>query len=113
MKIASLKATNMELTPAIRQYVEEKLEYIDKLLPENESISVDVEVEKTTNHHNKGDIMRCEMNLSVPGELLRVEKTEENLYKAIDKVKDHMTEIIKEWRGKQESKNRQPRPDKM
>ena len=113
MNIASLKATNMELTPAIRQYVEEKLEYLDKLLPDNESIVADVEVGKTTNHHNKGEIMRCEINLRVPGDLLRVEKTEKDLYKAIDKVKDHLAGIIKEWRGKQESKNRQPRPDKI
>jgi len=113
MRIGNILATNMELTPAIRQYVEEKLSYLDELLPEDPSIMADVEVGKTTMHHQKGDVMRCEVNLQVPGELLRVEKTEEDLYKAIDKVKDHLARQIKDWRGRQMDKNRQPRPDKV
>jgi ribosome-associated translation inhibitor RaiA len=38
--------------------------------------------------------------LLLPGQLLRVEKTEEDLYKAIDKVKDHMPEMINKYKGK-------------
>ena len=103
----------MELTPAIREYVEEKLGYLDELLPEDPSIIADVEVGKTTNHHQKGDVFRCEVNLRVPGQLLRVEKTEEDLYKAIDKVKDHLARQIKDWRGKKEDRHREPRPGKV
>lgn len=112
MRIGTIKATNMELTPAIRDYVEEKLSHLDALLPNDDSILFDVEVGKTTMHHQKGDVMRCEVNLQVPGELLRVEKTEEDLYKAIDKVKDHLAETIREWKGRERDKHRGPRPGK-
>lgn len=112
MRIGTIKATNVELTPAIREYVEEKLAYLDQLLPDESSIMADVEVGKTTHHHQKGDVMRCEVNLQVPGELLRVEKTEKDLYKAIDKVKDHLARQIKEWRDRQIDKHRGPRPGK-
>ncbi|OGL71481.1 ribosomal subunit interface protein [Candidatus Uhrbacteria bacterium RIFCSPHIGHO2_02_FULL_54_11] len=112
MRLGNIKATNIELTPAIREYVEEKLAYLDELLPSDPSIMADVEVGKTTHHHQKGDVMRCEVNLQVPGALLRVEKTEKDLYKAIDKVKDHLARQIKDWRGRQIGKHRGPRPDK-
>lgn len=103
----------MELTSAIREYTEEKLSHLDELLPEDPSILADVEVGKTTNHHHKGDVFRCEVNLRVPGNLLRVEKVEEDLYKAIDKVKDHLARQIREWREKERDEHRGPRPDKM
>lgn len=112
MRIGKIKATNMELTQPIRDYVEEKLGYLDELLPDDSSVMADVEVGKTTNHHNKGDVMRCEVNLQVPGELLRVEKTEKDLYKAIDKVKDHLARQVKVWKGKREGRRRQARPGK-
>jgi putative sigma-54 modulation protein len=112
MRIGQIKATNMELTPAIRDYVEMKMNYVGELLPDNPSIVADVEVGKTTHHHSKGEVMRCEVNLRVPGDLLRVEKTEKDLYKAIDKVKDHLARQVKVWKGKLESRKRQARPGK-
>jgi putative sigma-54 modulation protein len=55
---------------------------------------------------NSGKIYRAEANIDVPGELLRVDKTEEDLYKAIDKVKDHLEMVIKKYKGKKLSQNR-------
>jgi ribosomal subunit interface protein len=40
------------------------------------------------------------MNLNLGGDLLRVEKTEEDMYKAIDKVKDHMEQAIIKYKEK-------------
>jgi ribosomal subunit interface protein len=53
-----------------------------------------------SNHHQKGDIYRAEVNLQLNGELLRVDRTENDLYKAIDKVKDHLAMMIKRYRDK-------------
>ena len=108
MRLGNIKATNIELTPAIREYVEEKLASLDELLPSDPSIMADVEVGKTTHHHQKGDVMRCEVNLQVPGALLRVEKTEKDLYKAIDKVKDHLVQSINRHKEKLIDRRRRP-----
>jgi len=55
---------------------------------------------------NSGQIYRAEVNLEVPGKLLRVEKIEKELFKAIDKVKDHLEIIIKKYREKRIDKKR-------
>jgi len=105
MKI-NIKATKIELTDAIKSYVEEKINMLEKNLGSIKIVNCDVEVGLTSSHHNKGDIFRTELNLQLPGELLRVEKTEKDLYKSIDKVKDHMTRSIAKYKEKRIDKNR-------
>jgi len=102
MKI-NLKATNLELTPAIRSYVEEKINKLTKYLGEVRAVSCDVEVGLTGHHHLKGEIFRAEVNLELPKEMLRVVKTEKDLYKAIDKVKDHLAPMIVKYKEKKRS----------
>ncbi len=97
MKI-KIKATGTKLTPAIKDYIEEKMNMLDKYFGDIKVTNCDFEIELTTKHHQKGDIFRAEANISVPGDLLRVEKTEKDLYKAIDKVKDHMLRSIKKYK---------------
>ena len=99
MKI-NIKATKMDLTPAIRNYVQEKIDMLEKYLGEIKVMNCDVEVGLTSHHHTKGEIYRAEINLVLPGELLRVEKTEKDLYKAIDKVKDHLARSIRRYKEK-------------
>ncbi|MFH1232429.1 MAG: ribosome-associated translation inhibitor RaiA [Patescibacteria group bacterium] len=96
----NIKASNIELTSEIKDYVQKKVDMLDKFLGKIQTLNASFEVELITNHHLKGEIYRAEMNLEIPGELLRVEKTEKDLFKAIDKVKDHMAEVIKKYKEK-------------
>lgn len=105
MKI-NLKATRFEITDSIRDYVQEKMDVLDKYLGSTKVINCDVEVEKIVGGQSKGDIFRAEVNLEVPHELLRVEKTASDLYKAVDKVKDHLDEMIVKYREKARDKRR-------
>lgn len=93
MKI-NFKGTRLELTEAIRDYAQAKFDLLEKYLGDTDVINCDVELEKSVGGQNKGDIFRAEINLQIPKEILRVEKTETDLYKAIDKVKDHIEEMI-------------------
>lgn len=97
---ANIKASNFELTPALTDYIEKKLAMLDKYLGDLKPIACDFQVELMSRHHVKGDILRAEMNLEMPHELLRIEKTEPDLYKAIDKVKDHMADMIIKYKQK-------------
>lgn len=99
MKI-NLKATRLELTDAIRDYVQTKFDMLKKYLGETPVVNCDVELERMAAGQHKGEIFRAEINLQIPREILRVEKTEADLYKAIDKVKDHLEEIIISHREK-------------
>jgi len=95
-----IKATKMELTPAIKGYVQEKMDMLEKYLGNVLVRNCDVEVGLTVGGQHHGKIFFCETNLNVPGTLLRVEKKEKNLYKAIDKVKDHLERAIIKYKKK-------------
>jgi len=105
MKI-NIKATQLEMTDAIRDYFQEKMDMVEKYLGDIEAINCDVEIEKAVGGQHKGEIFRAEVNLQVPRQVLRVEKTEKDLYKAIDKVKDHLELVIKKYKEKLMDKER-------
>ena len=94
----NIRAKNMELTDAIRDYTEEKLSSLEKFY--NNILHTEVDLGLDSNHHNSGEIFMCIAVVEVPGKVFRVEKTEKNLYKAIDKVKDHLKEEIIAWKEK-------------
>ncbi|MDD4995538.1 MAG: ribosome-associated translation inhibitor RaiA [Patescibacteria group bacterium] len=98
MNITRIKGTNMELTDNIKDYIIDKIGGLEKFW--DKIIDADVEVGLDSMHHQSGEIYRCEVNMRVPGDVLRVEKTEKDLYKAIDKVKDHLREMIEEKQGR-------------
>ena len=96
----NIKATNLELTDNLKNYVQKKMDMLDKYLGKLKIISAHFEISKITNHHLKGEIYSAEANLTIGGDLLRVEKTEKDIYKAVDKVKDHLELIIKKYKDK-------------
>ena len=106
MKILT-KGTNLELTEALKNYVEEKVGVLDRYM--DGILEARVELEKTT-PQQKGEIFRCEVNLSVPQtHLLRAESTEIDLYAAIDTVIPKLREEIQKYKGQHFSKDRRMR----
>lgn len=87
----NLRATDIELTPAIHQYVEEKFSSLDKY--QHAIVQLDVILKKDAQHH-KGKIFMCSVNVDLPGELLKIERGSDDLYKSIDEVKDHLRETL-------------------
>ena len=96
----NIKATNLELTDNLRNYIQRKMDMLDKYLGKLKVVSAHFEASKTTNHHLKGEIYSAEANIVVNGDLLRVEKTEKDILKAIDKVKDHLEMVILKYKNK-------------
>jgi putative sigma-54 modulation protein len=92
----NIKATGIELTPAIKSYVEEKLGMLEKFINDkNDSVSAMVEIGKTTHHHKAGEFFKAEINMSVGGQTFHAEAIEEDLYAAIDAMKDLTAEAIR------------------
>jgi len=112
MQISSLKGTNIELTDAIKNYVEVRLQPIIKLVGDLPQATLSVEVGKTTNHHNKGFIFRCELNLRLGKETLRSEEDREDLYESVDVAVDELKRQIKDRKEKRTDNHRQARPGK-
>ncbi|MCR4284270.1 MAG: ribosome-associated translation inhibitor RaiA [Parcubacteria group bacterium] len=100
----NIKATNIELTPAISLYATKKVESLEKFAG---SVKIDAEVQawvevgRTTRHHEQGDIFRAEIQMKLPNYSLRAEAEGEDLYAAIDKVHDEMQREINKAHGRQ------------
>ncbi len=88
----NIKATGIELTPAIREYLETKIASLGKFLDfDSGNVLVEVEIGRVTEHHRSGEVFKTEINLTVAGELTRVDAIEADLYAAIDKAKDELS----------------------
>lgn len=114
MKI-NIKATNLKLTPSLKNYIEEKIGSLEKIIPRfkvsdfsggtgKPTFEAWVEIEKTTSHHHKGEIFRTECQIRLPGRSLRAESEKEELHLAIDEVKDELQGEIKKYREKGKSR---------
>lgn len=85
----NIKATNIELTDAIRDYVEKKVESIEKFL-NNDNVQVQVEVAKTTNHHKNGEVYKAEFDIRANGKKFFTVAESEDLYSAVDMARESM-----------------------
>lgn len=99
MKI-NKKATNFSLTPAIDDYVEKKLETLEKFFKDVSGVLVNVEVGKTSSHHKSGDIFKAEIHLMANGEEYYASAETEDLYASIDEVKDGIVRELTSRRKK-------------
>lgn len=115
MKI-NIKAVNLDLTPAIRTYIEEKINSLEKFISgdalkewdehNQAAVEADVEIARSTHHHRQGDVYRAEVNLKVPGRLLRAEAEQWDMRVAIDQIKDELQIELKKYKNKQETEYR-------
>lgn len=97
MKI-NIKSTNLELTPSIKTYIEDKIGSLDKLLGRFElegDVEVRVEIARTTKHHHSGDVFYAEANLRVPQKLFRAQCESGDIRFSVNKVKEKLHQQIK------------------
>ncbi|MDP3989313.1 MAG: ribosome-associated translation inhibitor RaiA [bacterium] len=92
----NLQGTHIELTPAITEYVAKRMRSLHKVLDMSDSsIYADVEIGRTTNHHNNGDLFRAEIQLYLAGGNLRAVVVKDDLYAAIDEVRTIMMRDVR------------------
>lgn len=103
-----IKSTNIELTPAIENYIERKLvkcaERLVKAYKSPDLPTLDIEVGKSTKHHKKGKVYYAEVNLSLDGKkILRSRVNSEDLYTACDLAKDELEREIVSFKEKRDA----------
>lgn len=97
----TIKATNIELTPALRDYAEKRLAGLEKYGPLN---LVEVELGKTTNHHRSGEIFRAEVMVTTAlGKIHRADTERTDLYEAIDVLRDESMRVLRSAKGRDTS----------
>lgn len=98
---------NIDMTDAIRAYIEEKMASLEKILTDIEPVSLRVEVGKPSQHHRSGEVFYAEANLKAGKLELRAEATREDLYVAINEVKEDLQLQISKIKEKEISNRRQ------
>ena len=95
-----IKATSLELTPALRVQVRRKIFMpVRRVLAEPDSAPtlMDVELARTDAHHHTGRIWRCEVTVTLAGRTLplRAEATTESIEEAIIRARGRIERAVK------------------
>jgi len=96
----NIKTTNVTLTPQISEYVSKRLEKIETILGDDPSIQCDLELARTTEHHQKGDIFRAEIHIVGAGRNCYSSSEKSDLLMAVDDVRDEVLRELKAGKGK-------------
>lgn len=98
----SIKSTNIELTTALKDYVEKRIGTIGKY--SGDVGDAQVEIGKTTAHHKNGDVFRAELNMTnALGKQFRAVSEKQDLYEAIDDVRSEIVREISSAKGKKDA----------
>jgi len=99
-----IQNTNLELTPSISDYLDKRLVDIAKIVDSHDPFALcQVEIGKKSRHHKSGDIFRAEINLRLKGRDIYITADHEDLYAAIDKLKNDTMNAVKSYKGKRET----------
>ena len=90
----NIRQKNIEVTPALREYIEEKIIRItERFLQEKASTDLpilDVEVERTTGHHRKGDVYGVAVRLCVGGQCFHAKASNTDVRAACDNIEEDL-----------------------
>ena len=103
------KIKDVVVDDEIKNYIQEKIgglveQYLLKL-DEKVDIPIEVEVKRET-HHKKGNVIYTEVNIKVPGKILRASTYALTVQAGIDEIEDDLKRQIKKYKEKKESKLR-------
>jgi len=93
-----LLTTNFNMTPEVSREIDETMNKLEKFI--DRPIQAWVEVGKTTEHHQKGEIYRAEIQISLPGNSVRSTAVRETIFEAINEAEDDIERRLKKYKGK-------------
>ncbi|MDQ5920590.1 MAG: putative sigma-54 modulation protein [Pseudomonadota bacterium] len=102
MKNLTVFCKDFELTEAIKNYLEDKLSSLYKYImhKDEDQISFNARLGKVSNHHNHGKIFYVEVSVHTPEKNYGVRIEAEEIYAAIDILKDELAENITNYKEK-------------
>lgn len=97
----TITGVHIEITSAIHDYAVEKISNLNKFVRDNDtSAMAEVTLTKTTGHHSHGDVFQAEARVHTSGKSLTAKVTEDDLYKAIDSLKDTLARELSQHKDK-------------
>ncbi|KIY21163.1 MULTISPECIES: ribosome hibernation-promoting factor, HPF/YfiA family [Mesobacillus] len=107
----NIRGENIEVTPAIREYVEKKVAKLERYFTESPNANVNVNLKVYPDKKSK-----VEITIPMKDLVLRAEETHEDMYAAIDLITDklerqirkHKTKVNRKFREKDSLKDYAP-----
>jgi putative sigma-54 modulation protein len=96
-----LKGKNVEITDWLREYVEKKVNKLDRYLPDINEARVELSTENT---RSSQDRQVAQLTVRSNGLILRAEERTDDMFAAIDAVIDKMHRQIARYKGKREDR---------
>lgn len=100
----TIKTKDLVLTPALKEWIDDKIGGLGKFVERYENkgqLLCEVEVARSSKHHNKGDVYYAEVNLHMPGRNLRAEANDSDARVAIDRVRDTIQHDLIKYKDKE------------
>ena len=92
-----LKGKNIEITDWLREYVEKKVNKLDRYLPDIQEARIELSVQKT---RSSQDRQVAQITVRSNGIILRAEERTDDMFAAIDAVVDKMNRQVARYKGK-------------
>ncbi len=101
----TISGHHLEVTPALRSYVETKLDRIHRHFDQVIDIKVLMTVD---NHKEKERRQHIECNIHVKGNDLFAESTHADLYAAVDELMDKLDRQVVRYKGRLQERSHEP-----
>ncbi|MDP3958079.1 MAG: ribosome-associated translation inhibitor RaiA [bacterium] len=97
-----IQTTDLKLTREIDEYIRKRIGTISRFLGSDDAAAMaEVEVGRITYHHKRGEVFKAEVNLGMPGKQFRATAEAEDLYTAIDEVREELERGVVSAKGKE------------
>ena len=101
MKNIQVSVINIHRVEVAKEYAKEKMARLDKFInPQDEGVSMDIRISKTTDHHRSGKIYKAEASVMTSGKKFGAEVEADDLFVAIDELKDILSRKMSSYKGK-------------
>ncbi|MCM3691750.1 ribosome hibernation-promoting factor, HPF/YfiA family [Neobacillus niacini] len=98
----NVRGENIEVTPAIREYVEKKISKLERYFTEAPEANVNVNL-----RFNQDKTSKVEVTIPLPNLVLRAEETNVDMYAGIDLISDKLERQIRKHKTKVNRKFRE------
>jgi putative sigma-54 modulation protein len=98
----SIFVRNMEATPHLQEYVQQKVEKLDRYLPSINEARVDLKVENARNADHR---QVAQLTVRARGTILRAEERTNDMFASVDAVLDKMHRQIERFKGKRQNRS--------
>ncbi len=98
----TLQGKNLELTSVLERFIADKIQSLERITSrfDQDTIEARVEISKPSRHHRSGFVFYAEINLKLPGQLLRAEVSHLDLNFAINEAFEEIEKQVKKYKDK-------------